>query len=406
MFGGNGPQAAVNDAADRIAHHGLDVALIAGAEAMATVSRLRKQGEAAPWPLSDGAQATRQLVPDRAGNTDAEAAAGLIAPIFMYPVFEHALRGAAGRTREDHLAHISELWSRFSDVAADNAYAWTRERHSAEALATPSKANRKVSDPYLKLHNAHIAVDQGAALLLCSAAAAETAGVPRDRWVFVHAGGQGTDHWYVTERDELHRSPAIRLAGAAAMGHAGVAADDIAHVDLYSCFPSAVQIGAAELGLGVDRQLTQTGGLTFAGGPGNNYATHGIASLAATLRADPEAVGLATALGWYVTKHAVGIYSCRPPEQPYRTFDVQAEIDVLPRRAVAEGYEGPAVVESYTALYEKDGGPGMVSVVGRIGDGRRVVAKTHEPDTMAGLLDADPLGRDVRVSAPEGIMLA
>ena len=30
---------------------------------------------------------------------------------------------------------------------------------------------------------------------------------------------------------------------------AGVGVDDIDHVDVYSCFPSAVQVAAAELGL-------------------------------------------------------------------------------------------------------------------------------------------------------------
>jgi acetyl-CoA C-acetyltransferase len=404
-LGGNGPQLAVNDIATRIAEQGLDVALIAGAEAMATARSMAKHGEQIPWALTDDRTATRQLLPDRPGSSDAEVAAGLLMPINVYPVFEHALRGAAGRSREDQLAHISALWSRFSEVAAGNEHAWSREPRTPEELATATDSNRRVSDPYLKLLNALIAVDQGAALLMCSAEAAQAAGVPRDRWVFIHAGGQAADHWFVTERDELHRSPAIRLAGAAAMEHAGVTGDDLAHVDLYSCFPSAVQIGAAELGLPIDRQLTQTGGLTFAGGPGNNYATHGIAAVASALREDPDAVGLATALGWFVTKHAVGVYSGRPPERPYRTFDVQDEVDVLPRRAVAENYDGPAIVESYTVMFGKDGSPDTGTVIGRLRDGRRAVAKTQDAGALAELTDGtDPLGREVHVTAPAGIM--
>ena len=61
------------------------------------------------------------------------------------------------------------------------------------------------------------------------------------------------------------------------------------------------------------RPLTLTGGLTFGGGPGNNYTTHGIAAMVTALRADPGAVGLVTGLGWYATKHAVGVLASRPP---------------------------------------------------------------------------------------------
>ncbi len=406
-IGGNGPQLLVDDLAARIAGAGLDVALIAGAEAMATVTALMKRGEPAPWPQEDGGRTpTRSVGDGRPGSSAVEDAAGLIAPIFFYPAIEHALRAAAGRSREDHLTAISELWAGFAAVAAENPHAWTRDAPSAKEIATPAAGNRKVSDPYNKLHNAHIAVDQGAALLLTSVEAASRAGIPREDWVVLHAGAHAHDHWFVTERDELHRSPAIRLAGEAALAHAGIAAADLGPVDLYSCFPSAVQIAAHELGLGTDRPLTVTGGLTFAGGPGNAYSLHGIATLAGRLRAEPSAYGLATALGWYATKHALGVYSCADPERPFAAFDVQDAVDALPSRAVAAGFEGEGVVETYTALYERDGSPGMGIVVARLEDGRRALAKSHDADALAELVgDADPLGRPVRVSAPEGFEL-
>jgi acetyl-CoA C-acetyltransferase len=393
-LGGNSPQQLVNDACARIAGDGLDVALIAGAESMATVTRLMKQGEQAPWEADDGVHDD-----ERPGNSPFEMSAGLIAPIFVYPVLEHALRGAARRTRDEHLQAISALWAGFSEVAAANPHAWSREAVSAEAIATDGDGNRRVSDPYRKLHNSHIGVDQGAALLLCSAEAAERAGVPRERWVYPWAGGQGHDHWFVTEREELHRSPCLRLIGERLLGGIGT----LNHVDVYSCFPSAVEIAAAELGLGLDRVLTQTGGLTFAGGPGNNYSTHGIAALAERLRSEPDAVGMATAEGWYLTKHAVGVYSCAEPEPPFAVHDVQAEVDALPRRAVAEDFVGEATVESYTALYERDGRPGMGIVLALTDNGARTVAKSHDPDVLGELVDGpDPLGRRVHVTAPEG----
>ena len=178
-----------------------------------------------------------------------------------------------------------------------------------------------VSFPYPKLMNANDRVDQGAALILCSLGAARDAGVPSDRLVFPVSGTDAHDHWFLSDRENLRSSPAIGIAGRRALSLAGLGVDDVAHVDLYSCFPCAVQIAAHELGLALDdpgRSLTVTGGLGFAGGPGNNYVSHSIASMAERLRADPGSTGLVTGLGWYSTKHAVGVWSTTPPATGFR----------------------------------------------------------------------------------------
>jgi acetyl-CoA C-acetyltransferase len=95
-------------------------------------------------------------------------------------------------------------------VAATQPAAWSHATYTTDELATPSPENRRVTLPYTKLLNSNIQVDQGAAVIVCSAQAAEALGVPRDRWVFVHATARGTDEWFLSERAELHRSPAIR----------------------------------------------------------------------------------------------------------------------------------------------------------------------------------------------------
>jgi acetyl-CoA C-acetyltransferase len=221
--------------------------------------------------------------------------------------------------------------------------------------------------------------------------------VAEDRWVFPHSGADATDHWFVSERDELSASPAIRLAGGAALELAGAGADEVAFVDLYSCFPSAVQIAAKELGFGLDRQLTVTGGLCFAGGPGNNYVSHSIATMVERLREDPEALGLCTALGWYITKHAFGVYGARPPAAGFRHAHTQDEIDELPRREVVEGYEGPATVDSWMVMFSRDSAPETAVVVARLDDGRRALASTADPLLAAQMVDVELAGRPVKL---------
>ena len=65
-----------------------------------------------------------------------EAERGVYLPVQLYPMFETAVRAAAGRDPDDHLVAVSELWSRFSDVAAGNPYAWIRDAKSAEEIRT------------------------------------------------------------------------------------------------------------------------------------------------------------------------------------------------------------------------------------------------------------------------------
>ena len=141
--------------------------------------------------------------------------------------------------------------------------------------------------PYTKCMNSNNDVDMAAALIMCSAEAASRLGVAADRWVFPHSGTDCHEHAFVSHRDTFARTPAIEIGGQRALALAGVGIDDVALIDLYSCFPSAVQLGAMSLGLdpyAADRQLTRTGGLSFAGGPWNNYVMHAIATLMAELR--------------------------------------------------------------------------------------------------------------------------
>lgn len=396
--GGNGPGLLMATIAERIQAGRLDAAILCGAEALKTVADALKRGEQPDWPAADPERAADEVLePDRPANTDDETAAGLFAPIMAYPLIEEAIRADAGRTPDEQLALISRMWSRFSDVAAANPYAWSHETYSAEQIATASPANRRVTLPYTKLLNSNLQVDQAAAVLVCSAGTARALGVPRDRWVFVHAAAHATDEWFLSERRELHRSPAIRACGEAALTHAGITAADLGPVDLYSCFPSAVQLAARELGLPVDdpgRPLTCTGGLTFFGGPGNNYATHGIAAVARQLREAPAGTtGLSTALGWYATKHALGVYGNRPPAKPFGAFAAEPD-HPEPRAVAAPGtYRGTA--ETCTLIYDRGGEPSYGILFALLDDGRRAIGHTNDPEVMAAIAGRDILGEPV-----------
>ncbi len=413
-IGGNAPEAFMHDACRAISRGELDVVLITGAEAMYARALARRAGSRLAWTEqpSEGTPPPVVFGEEKPGATDLEMNRGVLLPVHAYPLFENALRAANGWTLDEHAGRIGALWSRFSVVAAGNPYAWIRTPRSASEIVTPAPDNRMVSFPYPKLCTANMQVDQGAAIVVCSAEAARAAGVPEDRWVFPLAGADANDHWFISERAELHRSPAIRLAGAAALAGAGLGIDDVASIDLYSCFPVVVQMAAAELGLAVDdpaRPLTLTGGLTFGGGPGNNYTSHGIARAVGALRAAPGTAALVTGLGWYATKHSLGIYASRPPahggREPFAWRPVQPDVDALPRCRVDPEATGPVRVETYTVTFDREGAPERGILACRTTDHSRAWGNVTDGDALALLCAEEGIGRTGVLAADGGLTL-
>jgi acetyl-CoA C-acetyltransferase len=386
--GGNSPQLLVNEMAERIQRNQLDVALIGGAESMHTRWRARREPRVElTWETGDDPPCEWVIGDGRPGASDYEAAHSALAPTMVYPLFETALRHAAGRTIDEHQRHVSELWARFAAVAAGNPNAWSRTAYSPEEIRSVSPENRMVCFPYPKLMCANIDVDQAAALILCSYESARAAGVPDDRMVFLHAAAETHDHYFFSERDTLTESPGIDVAVHDAVDAAGIAHDDITHFDLYSCFPAAVQVAKRSLHLSDNdpRPLTVTGGLGFAGGPVNNYPAHAIARMVEVLRTDPTGFGCTTALGWYISKHATGIWSASPPVHGFRRADKtasQARVDARPRREPAGLIDAQVTLEATAVAFERDGSPSLGIVTGLTADGRRAIANTRDPDLL------------------------
>ncbi len=401
--GGNVPQSLVNQACLDIQARRTDVVLIAGAETWRTRTRLRASGAKPNWtsqdesiPMADGADDGVPMV----GPADIRI--HLDRPAYVYPMFEQALRIAAGESPDEHRRRIGVLWSQFSVVAVTNPHAWSRDPLAPHQIWQPGPRNRMISWPYTKLMNSNNMVDQGAALVLTSAEKATYLQIPTARWVFPYAGTDAHDTYAIAERAEFHRSPAIRVAGKRALELAGVGIDDVELVDLYSCFPSAVQVAANELGLPIGvpgRPLTLTGGMTFAGGPWNNYVTHSIATMAERLVANPGRRAMITANGGYLTKHSIGVYGTEPPGHEFRWEDVQSVVDREPPRNAVVEWSGVGTVEAWTTPFNRGGTAEKAFIAVRTPDDARALAVISDSsEAVATVLD-DISGAKVQVNA-------
>jgi acetyl-CoA C-acetyltransferase len=379
-LGGNTPQLQINETADKIARGEIRTAFVGGVETVNTVRRARQKGIELQWTPQGKPPA---MVGDaRMGSSEIELKHGASAPIQVYPLFENALRAHYGWSLDEHRAELSKLTGTMSKVAAENPYAWFRDGKSGDEITTPTTANRYVGFPYTKYMNAIMDVDQAAGVIMTSVAEARRLGIPESKWIYLLGCADASDIWFPTERVNFYSSPAIKACGDRSLEAAGKRIQNINYFDLYSCFPVAVQIGRDMLGIPKDdaRPLTVTGGLPYFGGPGSNYSMHGVATMVDILRNEPRALGMVTALGWYLTKHAIGVYSATPKEGDWYRPDMakdQEQIDTAARPVLIEQANGPATIETYTVMFDRDAKPELGIVVGRLEDGRRFISNVE-----------------------------
>jgi acetyl-CoA C-acetyltransferase len=240
-------------------------------------------------------------------------------------------------------------------------------------------------------------------VIMTSVGTAQELGIPKEKWVYIWGCADAIDLWYLSERLNYHSSPALALVGRRALEMAGLSIDEIDWFDLYSCFPSAVELARDMLGIAEDdpRPITLAGGLPYFGGPGNNYSLHAICAMVERLRGEPQRKAMVSALGWYFTKHAQGIYSGMPPEREWRRADSpqdQAELDAMPHPTLVEAPRGDGAVEAYTVVFGRAGEPNFAIVFGRLQDGGRFIANTEsDAELLRWMTQEEMVGRKAKV---------
>ena len=401
--GATAPQWLINRTAERIARGEARLGLVAGAEAMRSVARLRASGQRR-WRHGRRWSAPDAMAGDaRPGSSEIEMRHGANVPLRIYPLFENAIRAHKGRPIADHQQRLSALCARLAGVAKDNPFAWFRDGKTAEDIGTVTAENRMICFPYPKYMNAIMEVDQAAAIIMTSVGTAQELGIPKERWVYIWGCADANDLWYLSERLNYYSSPAMALVGRRALEMAGLGIDEIDWFDLYSCFPCAVELALDMLGIAEDdpRPITLAGGLPYFGGPGNNYSLHAICAMVERLRGEPQCKALVSAMGWYVTKHAQGIYSGMPPKREWRRADSpqdQVELDATPHPTLVEAPQGVGAVETYTVVFDRAGEPEFAVVIGRLEDGGRFIANTEsDPELLRWMTREEMVGRRAKV---------
>jgi acetyl-CoA C-acetyltransferase len=375
---GESPVRLLNEAAERIAAGELEVAAVVGGEALRTAARRAKAAGSA-----EGRDAVRESA-QRVAKT-VRKRHGLVAPTDIYPLYENALRASLGQSLAEGQAESAAIWAQFSEVAEANPHAWLRKRVSAAEIATASANNRPIAFPYTKLMVANQSVNQGAGFIVASLAKARAMGVAEKRLVYVGYGAGASEPRDVLTREGYDRSIALETTLRKALEFNGLGAGECDLAELYSCFPCVPKLARRAIGWPEGQPMSVVGGLTFGGGPVGNYMSHAVATMTERLRRDGRHGLLFGNGGFANTNHAIVISREPVREDAAAQSDVQADADAQRGTTpqFVDAYEGDAVIETYTVLYDREGAPSSCPVVARSAAGQRFLAQVSADDADA-----------------------
>ena len=407
-IGGSVPQTLLNGAATSILQGELDVAMVVGAEALATIRRLKKNDQRPNWSYPP---AEKQPFPMDIPYHPAEISHSIFQAYLTFALFDNARRAHQQHSTTEYATELGELMAPMSEIAATNPDAWFPTARTPSEISQPSASNRMVAFPYTKLMTAIMDVDMAAALILVSDEKADRLGVPQEKRVYLRSWASAADPFYVGERRDLWRSPAMKAVTSSVLAQGGNSIDDVAHFDFYSCFASSLGFALDAAGLDQkefssplrSRSLSVTGGLPYHGGPGSNYMTHSLATMAQRLRNDPDSLGYVSGVGMHMTKHVGALWSATPgpvspPNLPAIQDKTAQDLEVVTLR---ESFTGSAQVATYSILHGREGTPEWGALVCDLADGSRCYARLEDPDSLVFAEDNELIGTTVLLSPDE-----
>jgi acetyl-CoA C-acetyltransferase len=401
MASGDTPVRLLHDAANAIGAGAATVCAIAGGEALRTAAQ-RAKAAGTGNDLFAGSKASAPPLRHRYG---------VITASDIYPLYENALRAELGQTLAEAQAETGAIWSLMSHAAEQADGAWLRHARTPAEIVEQTADNRPIAFPYTKLMVANASVNQGAAAIVTSLAAAREAGIAEERLIYVGQGAAAHESDEPLDRADWTTPPSMRVSIERAMALNGLHIGDLDHVELYSCFPCVPKMARRVLGWPADRPVTVHGGLTFGGGPIGNYMAHGIAAMVRALRSGGR-YGLLFANGGHCSHNHSLVLSRVPPAAPVfpQDYHFQHEADAVrgPIPPLTDAHEGVFPLETYTVIYRRDGTPDRGLTLSRTPSGERLIAHVAADDaaTIAYLTDGkvEPVGRPGRHARRAGLL--
>jgi acetyl-CoA C-acetyltransferase len=367
-------QTLIADACEDIASGKIASAIVTGADSGYRILRARIAGVyASERDQNDDPDV--KLEPAKELRNEAELAAGLMMPVGLYALAESARRADLGLGVSEHREQLAQRYARLSEIASQNSDAWSREIKQDKEISEAGKSNPMQAFPYTRSHCSAWNVDQAAALLFCSEKKADSLGIERSRRIYPMISAESNHMVALSARPDLWRCTGAKVAADALFGEMGITADDIDLIELYSCFPIAMECFANAARIPHGRDLSVTGGMAYAGGPYNNYFYQATVKTAEMLRAGDGRTALLSCVSGIMTKQAFAMWSSDKPEKGFSRLDVTDAVaaQIQPIDLECE-FAGKGQVAACTVIYQQGKDPCAVLLLDTEGEKRALIA--------------------------------
>ena len=391
-------QTNLGQACQKIAASDIEVALVVGGEAKYRQLQAMIQNVEVSETQQHDSQPDSFLQPEAELWSEIESKAGLGMPVGYYALIESAICHQQGISMDQHRDNIASHYARFSEIAASNPDGWAESALTAETIRNAGDKNAMLAFPYAKHHNSQWNVDQACALLFCSVSKAREYGIPESQWIFPLASTESNQIINVSQRPNLGQSKAAEMAGQRALNIAGLTIEEIDFIDLYSCFPSAVNLNIQALNIPEDRDLTVTGAMPYGGGPLNNYCLQATVKLAQLLRQKPGSYAIASCVSGMFTKQGYGIWSSAGYSNAFIFDDVSDELNEQQQALeLIEPQAGTVEIVAATVLFEKNQAQKLV-IISQYPEGQRSVSYSVNADHIAQSLASNLVGKQAHIN--------
>jgi len=340
----------INNTCNKIIKGEIRAGLILGGESRAKMIAALKEGIAyKEMELSTNPDQYVKAKDDLYGEGEAEAL-GLMA-VGYYAVMESAMRKSKSLTLKEHEDYLGSMYADFSEIASKNQYAASDKSISKDQIMLANSDNKPMAYPYNKYHCTSWNVSQASAILICEEGLADQLNISKQKRIYPMASSETNHMIALIQRPSLISSAGLKLASEKINEVVDKHSINLNLIDLYSCFPVAVQQFENVLNLNTKTSRTITGAMPFAGGPLNNYMLHATVQALLKLRSE-SGHSLITGVSGMMTKQSFCLWSSEY-QMPFYHADVTKKAQQLDKPIpISNAKHGNGIVIGYTVLYE------------------------------------------------------
>lgn len=340
----------INNTCNKIIKGEIRAGLILGGESRAKMIAALKEGiEYKEMELSTNPDKYVKAKDDLYGEGEAEAL-GLMA-VGYYAVMESAMRKSKNLNLKEHEDYLGSMYADFSEIASKNQYAASDKSISKDQIMLANSDNKPMAYPYNKYHCTSWNVSQASAILICEEGLADQLNISKQKRIYPMASSETNHMIALIQRPSLISSAGLKLASEKINEVVDKHSINLNLIDLYSCFPVAVQQFENVLNLNTKTSRTITGAMPFAGGPLNNYMLHATVQALLKLRTE-SGHSLITGVSGMMTKQSFCLWSSEY-QMPFYHADVTKKAQQLDKPIpISNAKHGNGIVIGYTVLYE------------------------------------------------------